>query len=114
MSQGAPGDHKKLRPGSATAAGASEAMPVSVLRLPPVVLRMLRTVIRPRRHDCGYPRFVLDVTTTSSDQSHRLYVAVQGKVDSHDARGSTWEVVQVRPLKRSRNVSGSVAICHRG
>ena len=81
-------------------------------------------LIEPRRHECGYPRFVLDVATHSSDQSHRLYVAVQGKVDSHDARGSTWEVVQYRPLKgegefgasnstprRSRNVSGSVSVC---
>ena len=82
--------------------------------------------ISPGRHECGYPRFTLDATTTSSDQTHRLHVAVQGKVDSHDARGSTWEVVQYRPLKgegefeapkstpcRSRNVSGSVPVCQR-
>ena len=75
-------------------------------------------MLTPGRHDCGWPRFVIDVTTSSSDQTHRLHVAVQGKVDSHDARGSTWEVVQYRPLRPirpirpgSRNVSGSVAIC---
>ena len=74
--------------------------------------------IEPGRHDTGWPRFTLHVTTASSDQTHRLYVAVQGPIDSHDARGSTWEVVQYRPLKgegefgasnstprRSRNVS---------
>lgn len=60
---------------------------------------MLSTVIKPGRHDKGWPRFSLVVTAASSDQSHRLYVRVQGGVDSHDARGSDWEGVQYRPLK---------------
>jgi hypothetical protein len=72
------------------------------------------TMLDRNRHDCGYPRFVLDVTTSSSDQTHRLYVAVQGKVDSHDARGSTWEVVQYRPLnaKGALDAIGRCSTCH--
>ena len=68
-------------------------------------------VLKPDRHDKGWPRFSLTVTTGSSDQSHRIYVRCQGQIDSHDARGPTWEGVQVRPLKpaangcSSRNVS---------
>jgi hypothetical protein len=52
-----------------------------------------------RRHDTGWPRFALVVQTATSDQSHRIYVRCQGRVDSHDARGPEWEVVQYRPLK---------------
>lgn len=51
------------------------------------------------RHARGWPRFSLVATAGSSDQSHRLYVRVEGGVDSHDARGADWEVVQWRPLK---------------
>ena len=74
--------------------------------------------ISPGRHNTGWPRFSLSVTTGSSDQTHRIYVHCQGQIHSHDARGPTWEGVQYRPLKgvgefgaskstprRSRNVS---------
>ena len=63
------------------------------------MLRMLFPVIRPCRRDRGWPRFALAQRTHSSDQSCRLYVRVEGGVDSHDARGPEWEVVQYRPLK---------------
>jgi hypothetical protein len=56
-------------------------------------------VLKPGRHHRGWPRFTLAQTTASSDQSHRLYVSVQGGVDTHDARGADWEVVQWRPLR---------------
>ena len=70
-------------------------------------------LIAPERHDQGYPRFSLVVTTGSSDQTHRIYVHCQGQIHSHDARGPGWEGVQYRPLKPqvaanrcgSRNVS---------
>ena len=52
------------------------------------------------RHNKGWPRFSLTVTTESSDQTHRIYVYCQGQIDSHDARGPHWEGVQYRPLKR--------------
>ena len=61
---------------------------------------MLSTVIKAGRHDVGWPRFSLVVTAASSDQTHRLYVSVQGGVDSHDARGPAWEVAQYRPLPK--------------
>ena len=77
------------------------------------------TPIAPDRHNKGWPRFSLTVQTASSDQTHRIYVHCQGRIDSHDARGAGWEGVQYRPLKgegefgasnstprRSRNVSG--------
>ena len=57
--------------------------------------------IAPERHNTGWPRFSLMVTTHSSDQSHRIYVHCQGQIHSHDARGPTWEGVQYRPLKLS-------------
>ena len=56
-------------------------------------------MIPPGRHNKGWPRFALTVTAGSSDQSYRLYLRVQGQIDSRDARGPEWEVVQVRPLK---------------
>jgi hypothetical protein len=56
-------------------------------------------MIHPRRHDTGWPRFTVSQRTHSSDQSHRIYIQVQGGIDSHDARGPTWEGVQYRPLK---------------
>jgi hypothetical protein len=62
------------------------------------MLRVLFPMIHPRRHDRGWPRFTLAQSTAVSDQSHRLYVSVQGRIDSHDARGPHWEVVQHRPL----------------
>jgi len=67
--------------------------------------------IPPERHNTGWPRFSLSVTTASSPQTHRIYVHCQGQIDSHDARGPAWEGVQYRPLKpaakrcSSRNVS---------
>ena len=54
------------------------------------------------RHARGWPRFSLGVQTGSSDQSHRIYVHCQGRIDSHDARGADWEGVQYRPLKREK------------
>lgn len=56
-------------------------------------------MIKPGRHNTGWPRFSLTVTAGSSEQSHRLYLRVQGQIDSHDARGPEWEVVQHRPLE---------------
>jgi hypothetical protein len=75
-------------------------MPVPLLRPRSAMLRVL-LMIHPRRHDRGWPRFTLSQQTGSSDQSHRLYVRVEGRIDSHDARGPHWEVVQYRPLKRN-------------
>ena len=54
--------------------------------------------ISPGRHDRGWPRFSLSVTTGSSPQTHRIYVHCQGQIHSHDARGAEWEGVQYRPL----------------
>jgi hypothetical protein len=56
-------------------------------------------MIKSDRHDRGWPRFSLTVTTGSSDQSHRIYVRCQGQIDSHDARGPEWEGVQYRRFK---------------
>lgn len=61
-------------------------------------------MIKPDRHNKGWPRFSLVVTTHSSDQSHRIYVHCQGQIHTHDARGADWEGVQFRPLAGSRNV----------
>ena len=61
--------------------------------------------IAPERHNTGWPRFSLTVTTGSSVQTHRIYVHCQGQIHSHDARGPTWEGVQYRPLNSSWNVS---------
>ena len=55
--------------------------------------------ISPNRHDRGWPRFSLTVTTASSDQSHRIYVHCQGQIHTHDARGPEWEGMQYRPLQ---------------
>ena len=55
-------------------------------------------MLSPGRHDKGWPRFSLTITTGSSPQTHRIYVRCQGQIDSHDARGPTWEGVQYRPL----------------
>ena len=60
-----------------------------------------------KSHDRGWPRFTLVVTLGSSQQSHRIYVRCQGRIDSHDARGPEWEGMQLRPLKRTdRDQSG--------
>jgi hypothetical protein len=61
-------------------------------------------LIKPGRHNRGWPRFSLTVTTGSSDQSHRIYVHCQGGIDSHDARGAEWEGVQLRPLKSKESM----------
>jgi hypothetical protein len=73
----------------------------------PRVLWVLQPVIHPRGHDRGWPRFTLAQWTHSSDQSHRLYLRVQGGVDSHDARGPEWEVVQYRRLLPERPVDAA-------
>lgn len=51
-------------------------------------------ILRPSRHDRGWPRIVLTQRATQSDQTYRLYVEAQGMVDGHDARGKSWEVIQ--------------------
>ena len=56
-------------------------------------------MIEPDRHNTGWPRFSLTVTTASSDQTHRIYVHCQGQIHSHDARGADWEGVQYRPMR---------------
>lgn len=58
---------------------------------------------KPKSHDTGWPRFTVSQRTHSSDQSHRIYIQVQGGIDSHDARGADWEGVQYRPLKICHN-----------
>jgi hypothetical protein len=67
------------------------------------MLWVLLPMIALDRHDRGWPRFSLTVTTGSSDQTHRIYVRCQGWIDSHDARGPEWEGVQHRPLLQSDN-----------
>lgn len=79
-------------------------MPIPLLLVSQKMLWMLRALmLSPRRHERGWPRFSLVVTTTDSDQSHRIALRCQGGIDSHDARGPEWEGVQYRPLMRSRH-----------
>jgi hypothetical protein len=59
-----------------------------VLQRQPVVLRMLQPMIKPDRHNTGWPRFSLTAQTRSSAQSYRIEIRCQGQVDSHDARGA--------------------------
>jgi hypothetical protein len=66
------------------------------------MLRVLFAMIASGRHDKGWPRFSLVVQTASSPQTHRITVRCQGRIDSRDARGPTWEGVQHRPLAPRR------------
>ena len=55
--------------------------------------------LTPNRHDRGWPRFSLHITTALSYQSYRWQIEAQGGVDSHDARGNSWEIVRWVPLR---------------
>ena len=67
-------------------------------------------MLSPDRHNRGWPRLSLLMRTSQSDQSFRLYVHACGTVDGHDARGSSWEVIQFEPI---RPESGPRARGHR-
>jgi len=54
--------------------------------------------LEPNRHDRGWPRLTLLMWTSLSSQTFRLYVHALGTVDSHDARGASWEIVQWVPM----------------
>ena len=51
------------------------------------------------RHDQGYPRFTLHITTTLSNQSYRWQIEAQGGVNGHDARSNSWEIMRWIPLR---------------
>jgi hypothetical protein len=57
-------------------------------------------LLHAKRHDKGYPRFTLHITTSLSDQSYRWQMEAQGGVDGHDARSNTWEILKWIPLQR--------------
>jgi hypothetical protein len=46
------------------------------------------------RHERGWPHYSLHITTALSDQSYRWQLEAQGGVDSHDARGNSWEIMK--------------------
>jgi hypothetical protein len=52
------------------------------------------TFLKSNRHDRGWPRITLSVEQIVSDQSYRLMVTAQGRVDGKDARGNWWEIIQ--------------------
>jgi hypothetical protein len=55
------------------------------------------------RHNKGWPKFALTIHTTLSNQSYRWQIEAQGGVDSHDARGNSWEIVKWVPLTPGSN-----------
>lgn len=70
--------------------------------------RVYANTLSAGRHDKGYPRFTLHITTTLSDQSYRWRMEAQGGVDGHDARGNSWEImrwVRLRPWTRAKRKS---------
>lgn len=71
-------------------------------------VRVYANTLSAGRHDKGYPRFTLHITTTLSDQSYRWRMEAQGGVDGHDARGNSWEImrwVRLRPWTRAKRKS---------
>jgi hypothetical protein len=51
-------------------------------------------MIAPDRHNRGWPRYTLHITTSQSDQTYRWHITAFGGLDGHDARGNTWEIIK--------------------